>query len=382
MLGVESACFESWILGSLTSGVVGIDGDGALVTFNAGAQRILSCPEGEVRAALGQDCRVVLEAQPEIARLLIETRDRRTTLSRAELVLDRRAGRPPGTIGFTLFPVYAADGEACGAAMIFRDLTPIERLDEQERLRERLAALGQMAAGLAHEIRNPLAGMEVLVGLLKRRLGSRPEEQALLTELGVELRSLADTVQASLDFVRPLALERGPVDLVELLEDSLAVARTRLPWGGRVERDYDDALPRFHGDAQQLRTVFTNLIVNALESMDGSQGSREPRLGLLLQTRRAGADDGSTLPDRDGCRDARACEVVVGVSDSGPGIPAELREKIFYPFFTTKQRGSGVGLATVQKIMATHGGGVELDSRPGEGSTFRLRLPLQSTDGA
>ncbi len=381
MWGVESACFETWILGSLTSGVVGIDGDGAVVTFNTGAQRILGCPKGEARAALGKDCREVLEAQPEVARLLIETRDRRTTLSRAELALDGSDGRPPGTIGFTLFPVHDADDEPCGAAMIFRDLAPIERLDEQERLRERLTALGQMAAGLAHEIRNPLAGMEVLAGLLKRRLASRPEEQALVTELGAELRSLADTVRASLDFVRPIALERGPVDLVELLEDSLAVARTRLAWGGRVERDYDDAPPRFHGDAQQLRTVFTNLIVNALESMDGNDGARESRLRLVLQTRGSGEVDGSPPPGGDG-RGAGAREVVVGVSDSGPGIPAELHEKIFYPFFTTKQRGSGVGLATVQKIVATHGGGVELDSQPGEGSTFRLRFPLESGDGA
>ena len=378
--GVESACFETWILGSLTSGVVGIDGDGAVVTFNAGAQRILGCPNGEVRAVLGKDCREVLAAQPEIARLLIETRERRTTLSRAELVLERGAGQAPGSIGFTSFPVHDAHDESRGAAMIFRDLAPIERLDEQTRLRERLTALGQMAAGLAHEIRNPLAGMEVLAGLLKRRLASRPEEQALVIELGAELRSLADTVRASLDFVRPIALERGPIDLVELLEDSLSVARTRRPWGGRIERDYDDGLPRFHGDAQQLRTVFTNLILNALESMDECEG--EPRLGLLLQTRGVPGVDDAAPAARAACRDAQAREVVVGVSDSGPGIPAELREKIFYPFFTTKQGGAGVGLATVQKIVATHGGGVELDTRPGGGSTFRLHFPLESVDGA
>lgn len=369
---MESAHFETRILGSLTSGVVGIDGDGAVVTFNAGAQRILGCPEGEVRDALGKDCREVLAAQPEVARLLIETRERRTTLSRAELVLEGGAKRSSGTIGFTAFPVHDTDDASCGAAMIFRDLTPIERLDEQTRLRERLAALGQMAAGLAHEIRNPLAGMEVLAGLLKRRLVSRPEEQALVTELGAELRSLADTVRASLDFVRPIALERGPVDLVELLEDSLSVARTRLPWGGRIERDYDVGLPRFHGDAQQLRTVFTNLILNALESMDSGHGAGEPRLGLALRTRGVPGVEAAPPLSR---------EFVVGVSDSGPGIPSELREKIFYPFFTTKQRGAGVGLATVQKIVATHGGGVELESEPGEGSTFRLRFPLDSGEG-
>ena len=101
-----------------------------------------------------------------------------------------------------------------------------------------------------------------------------------------------------------------------------------------------------------------------------------------MQTREVEGVDDVPLPARGANGTAPAREVVVGISDSGPGIPVELREKIFYPFFTTKQRGAGVGLATVQKIVATHGGGVELDSRPGEGSTFRLRFPLEPGDGA
>jgi PAS domain S-box-containing protein len=154
--------FEAWILGSMTSGIIGIDNEAAVVTLNAGAQRILGCPKGELAGAIGRDCREVLADEPGVARLLIETLERHSPLSRAELVLEGGRSRLGSTIGFTLSPVCDAQGRLRGAAMIFRDLTPIERRDEQERLRERLAGLGQMAAGLAHEIRNPLAGMEVL----------------------------------------------------------------------------------------------------------------------------------------------------------------------------------------------------------------------------
>jgi nitrogen-specific signal transduction histidine kinase len=362
--------FEAWILGSMTSGIVGIDTEAAVVTFNEGAQRILGCPGGDLGAAIGRDCREVLAAEPGVARLLIETLERKSPLSRAELALEGGRDRLGSTIGFTLSPVRDGQGRLRGAAMIFRDLTPIERSDEQERLRERLAALGQMAAGLAHEIRNPLAGIEVLAGLLKRRLADRPEDQALVAELTGELRALADTVTASLDFVRPVALERGAVDAARLLEEALATARMRVPFAGTVVRDGDASLPLLSADENQLRTVLTNLIVNALESMATRAGRAEPRLELGLRVRQAESAAGDAgLPARD---------LVITITDNGPGVSAELREKVFYPFFTTKQSGSGVGLATAQKIVASHGGSLELESGRGEGCTFRIRLPLES----
>lgn len=379
------------ILGSLSSGVIAVDDRGALAMMNPGAQRILGCPEGPLEDSLGRDCRAVFRAQPTVGRLLLETLHGRDTLSRAELVLEQVDGRQPNTIGFTLSAIRDALGQVRGAAMLFRDLTPLERSDEQERLRERLAALGQMAAGMAHEIRNPLAGMEVLAGLLKRKLVDRPEEQALLTELTGELRELADTVTASLDFVKPIPLERGPVDPVALIEEALASATSRTSFDGEILRLYDARLPELWADADQLRAVITNLIVNACEALcgeealDGQQnpdGEKEPprgRIELRLQShvadrvgRRVRVGGDGQAPDLDA---GPGREVVISVQDDGPGVPEELREKIFYPFFTTRQNGSGVGLATAQKIVASHGGVIELESPPGGGCTFRVRLP-------
>ena len=364
----------------MSSGVVAIDTQGAVVMLNPGAQRILGCPKREPSEVLGKHCLDVLDIQPAIARLLLDALDGRAALSRAELVLDGAQGHSESTIGFTLTPVRDANAEICGAAIIFRDLTPFERMDEQERLRERLAALGQMAAGLAHEIRNPLAGMEVMTGLLKRRLTDRVEERSLVEQLQGELRSLAQTVTDCLDFVRPISPERGPVDLENLVSDSLEMGLTRVSFDGAIQCAFEEELPPLRVDSAQLQIVLTNLILNALEAMAGDNGGRAKRLDLGL-TRAVGPPmdqpvrveaDGVAAVDR-----APRAELVITVSDTGPGIPRELREKVFYPFFSTKQSGSGVGLATSQKIIASHGGTLELDTRSDPGCSFRVHLPIE-----
>jgi signal transduction histidine kinase len=369
-----------WILTSMSSGVVAIDAQGEVVMLNPGAQCILGCPEGEPSDAFGKPCLEVLRLQPAVARLLLEALDGRPALSRAELALKGVRGEPESTIGFTLTPVWDPQGEVCGAAIIFRDLTPFERMGEQERLRERLAALGQMAAGLAHEIRNPLAGMEILTGLLKRRLADRDEECALVAQLQSEARSLARTVEDCLEFVRPISPERGPVDLEDLVNESLDTALNRSSFSGAIECAFDEELPQLNADVDQLRAVVTNLILNALEAMNGEGEDGEKRLVLGLSHVVAPPTDRFVRVGVDGREESGSVarrEIVITVSDTGPGVPNELKEKIFYPFFTTKQSGSGVGLATAQKIVAGHGGALELDVETGRGCSFRVRVPIE-----
>jgi len=379
-MAISDSAFGSWILGSMSSGVVAIDTNRTVVMMNDGAQRILGFPRGNVASAVGVDCSEVLAAQPAVAQLLIETLDAHSPLSRAELVLEAVGERGESTIGFTLSPVRDEQSRVCGAAIIFRDLTPFERMDEQVRLRERLTALGQMAADLAHEIRNPLAGMVVIAGLLKRRLSDRPEEQTLVDEIIGELRSVADTVTASLEFVRPIALQRGPLDPVALVEAAIATARSRVRFEGVIERAFGSDLPEITADSEQLRSVVTNLVVNAFEAMAGGHAGRRPHLTVSLEcvvidrnlrSVRV-SSDGQTATSHEICDR----ELVIGIADTGAGVPAELREKVFYPFFTTKQHGSGVGLAAAQKIVASHGGIVEIEGAEGEGAIFRVRLPV------
>jgi signal transduction histidine kinase len=364
--------FARWLVGSIRSGLIAIDASGAVAALNAEAHRILRCALPSPADAIGVDCRSALAPQAGVARLLLEALDGRERPSRAELVLDHRDGRPQLTIGYTLGAVRDGAGCVRGAVLQFRDLTPYERSAEQERLRERLAALGEMAAGLAHEIRNPLAGMEVTAGLLARRVRGSPEQAALVDELRAELRRLAATVTDCLEFVRPVALRQEPVDPVAVLEQSLARARSRVAFAGAVERAYADAPPALRGDAEALLAVLTNLIVNAFEAMEGASAASQ-RVRLELEV-------GADAEAGGGRRPAR--ELVFTVADSGPGIPDELHERIFYPFFTTKQRGSGVGLAHAQKVVAGHGGRLELESAAGHGATFRVRLPLPPAGAA
>lgn len=348
------------MIDSLRSGLVAIDAQGAVVGLSPEARRILGCPEDTLESLLGRPCEEVLASQPTLVARLREALDGRERASRAELVLDPVDGHPARTIGFTLIPVRDSSEVVRGAAVVFRDLTPFERMDEQARLRDRLAALGQMAAGLAHAIRNPLASMEVLAGLLKRQLGDRPEEVLLVEELLEELRTLADTVTAGLEFVRPVALGRAPCDPRALLDAALDLALARVPFAGVIEREYADAVPSLTADAEELRAAFTDLLVNALEAMAESGSGSVHRLLLRVEAGRS--------------RDAKS-EVEIRISDSGPGIPEELRERIFYPFFTTKPEGSGLGLANAQKVVLSHGGSVEVESGPGLGSRFCVRLP-------
>jgi signal transduction histidine kinase len=152
-----------------------------------------------------------------------------------------------------------------------------------------------------------------------------------------------------------------------VLEESLARARSRVPLDVDIQRDYAETLLPLRADGERLESVLTNLIVNAFEAMLGA-ASTPARVSLSV---RVEAAFGVETPG-----ERAPAELVFTVADTGPGIPDELRERVFYPFFTTKQRGSGVGLAQAQKIVVGHGGRLELGTGSGRGSTFRVRLPL------
>jgi signal transduction histidine kinase len=350
----DEAEFASWLLGSLRSGLIAVDAEGRLARLSREAARVLGL--GEPAAALGRPAAKVLAKHPALLALLAEGAKGREPPSRAELELPLGSGRERRTIGFTLVPVRDGGGALRGAALLFRDLTPFERQDEQDRLRDRLAALGQMVAGLAHELRNPLASIQVLVELLKRSLGDRPAELAQLEEVLGELEQLNRVVNGSLEFVRPSAAVRAPVELAGLVREAVRRARARVPFEGRVQVAVAPGL-RASLDARQLERVLVNLIANALEAMRG----QERPGGHELWVEAGNAEGG----------------ICVSVADTGPGVAPENRERIFYPFFTTREGGTGVGLAEVHKAVVSHGGSIEVRERAGGGAVFRIHLPRE-----
>jgi signal transduction histidine kinase len=353
-VATNQAEFAGWLIGSLRTGLLAVDAEGRVAFLSPEAARVLEL--AEPAAARGRPLEQVLAPHPALRSLLVEGLRGRDLPSRAELELTLPDGGGTRPIGFTLVSVRDEAGAARGAALLFRDLTPFERADEQARLRDRLAALGQMAAGLAHEIRNPLASIQLLVELLKRELGDRPGPLELVSEVLAELEGLTRIVNGSLAFVRPHAATRAPVQLSELVDQALLCAGARASFDGDLEVEVPIGL-RPSVDALQLERTLVNLLVNAFEAM--REPRRDGRHMLRVEARVEGG------------------ELQLSVADTGPGVPPENRERIFYPFFTTREQGTGVGLAEVHKMVVSHGGSVEVRERAGGGAQFVVHLPLE-----
>jgi two-component system, NtrC family, sensor histidine kinase HydH len=238
----------------------------------------------------------------------------------------------------------------------------LERVEAEARRSERLGALGQMSAGLAHEIRNPLGIIKGSAESLSKRLAT---SDAISVELAgyisSEVNRLNSIVTRFLDFARPHELERHPEELAPLVERALKAARDRWPEAKvEVERQYAAGLPPVPVDAGLCEQVFLNLVMNAYEAMNGPGGK------LRVSIRAANSHD------RGG--------VQVDIEDSGPGVPEEIREQVFNPFFTTKKSGVGLGLSIVSKIVDDHRGWIRIQSAPGKGACFQVFLPDASSE--
>ena len=210
-----------------------------------------------------------------------------------------------------------------------------------------------MASGLAHEIRNPLAALEVLGGLLERQLDDA-ESKELLQEMLTEQRRIGAAVDACLDFARAPHFERERLSVAGLLASVAERAQRRVAFAGAVEVEEEGPLVA-SVDRASLGQALLDLAVNALQALSES-GTRAPRLDLRAES----TPDGG---------------VTFTVADNGPGVAPELRERIFHPFFTSRAQGTGVGLAQVQRVVTGHGGTIQVEGRPGGGAVFRLHLP-------
>jgi PAS domain S-box-containing protein len=348
------------VVASMRNGVVAITRDGRIAFINDLACRTLGCCVP--RAALGRPFFEVLRDSPDVVRVLASAFDLTTLPNRAELRL-KRSGK---VIGYTLSHVRDARGRVTGAALFFKDLTRVEQLEERERLRDRLAALGEMAAAIAHEVKNPLAGIEVMAGLLKRQVPDSADAQSLLNDIIEEAKMANAIVLEVLDFVRPIRLQVERVVLAEVLQSAIAMAETKAPRGAvEVTCDAPADLPPLQADPYQLRQLFTNLITNAFEALGG-------RGRVAITASPIPGDDEGVSVDGHGTVPG----VVVEVADDGPGIPRELLDKVFNPFFTTKPQGSGLGLAIVRKIVDAHDGRIDVECDVPRGTRFRVTLPL------
>jgi two-component system, NtrC family, sensor histidine kinase PilS len=328
---------------SMTSGLVTLDLEGRVTSINEAGSEIL----GVTRARLiGEPLEVHL---PQLALLLLEAGPQ-GTVRRAEITALRDDGAVR-SLGISAAPLADHTGGVIGRVIHFQDLTELRRMQLEVERAERLASIGRLAAGIAHEIRNPLASISGSIEMLKTTPGADADSRQLMDIAVREVDRLNRLITDLLDYARPHKEERRRLDLGEHAgeivrafeqerREKITVA-VDLPAGVIVE-----AAPG------QLRQVLWNLIRNAADAMSTSGGEIAIRLGS------------------DGPRAALA------IRDQGPGIPRDRLDRLFEPFYSTKAGGTGLGLATVARIVADHGGTIDVSSEPGQGATFTVRLPL------
>ncbi|MCX7895632.1 MAG: ATP-binding protein [Thermoanaerobaculum sp.] len=257
-------------------------------------------------------------------------------------------------LGCTVTPLASHTGEVLGAVAHFRDLTEAQEVARKEKLRERMVAAGEMAAGIAHEIRNPLASISGAAQVLATRTGLSDEERRLLRIVVNESRRLSNIIESFLNYARPPEPRWGPCQIASVLEETLDLFAHSSEVGPhhRILRHIIPHPKAVIADEQQLRQAFFNLARNAMQAM--------PDGGALTV---------EAFPQE--------TNYVIRFRDEGEGMDPQRLDEIFQPFKAFRRGGTGLGLAVVYSIVSEHGGEVKVDSQPGEGSTFTLTLPMR-----
>ena len=363
---------------SIGSGIATIDQTGSVTSFNPEAERITGVSpvhaEGRHLEALIPGAFAVIDAREE--------RAGRESRAGRDRIAYRNARGEDLFIGLAASRLVASDGEQRGHVVIFQDVTAVVSMEQELRRSERLAAVGEMAARMAHEIRNPLASISGSVQLLQGQeagpaTGPDPAQEKLMGIVVREVDRLNDLIGDFLRYSRPAPLQLEAVRLAELVRELAGIGEGRAGQDVRIELSLDEAVVVI-ADPGQLKAAAWNLWNNALESMEGKGVLR-----IRVRARPSGAtpQDGR-LPGRNAAQKRGGGETrpggtgVLEFEDTGPGMSPELQDRIFEPFYTTKQDGTGLGLATVQRIVEQHGGAIEISSELGRGTCFRVLLPL------
>ncbi len=341
---------SSWLstmLGGLSDAVVVVNGGGNVLSLNRPAEKLLSCRREELENRSLAD---LVPRDHPVARMA------RRALSTGESIgpTNVRIEHSDRRTLYALSAQVLRDASGVSGVMVSaRDMDKLSRLGSHLSYSQKLAALGKLTSGVAHEIKNPLNAMVIHVALLREKLarGGLPDAQASLDTLEQEIRRLDSVIQGFLKFTRPEDLQLTSVTLSELLAEVVRLVSAEAEASGiAITTDVPDSLPAVYGDRELLQQAFVNLFRNALEAMPG--GGR-----LDLSAKQA----------------EETIDIVI--ADTGVGIDADLIDKIFDLYVTTKSKGSGIGLSVVYRIVQLHGGEITVESQKGEGARFLVRLP-------
>jgi two-component system sensor kinase FixL len=339
------------IIDSAVDGIIVIDAHGRIESFNPAAERLFGHREADV---LGRNVSVLMpsphreEHDTYLSRYLATGRAKIIGIGR-EVTGLRKDG--------TTFPLHLSVGQLTIAGArkftgIVHDLSARVRMEEEMREQAALARLGEMAAVIAHEVKNPLAGIRGAIQIFGSRMAQDTASAPIVKEIISRIDSLDQMIKDLLLFARPPKPRRAPTDVVPLVTITASLL-TRDPSLRDVEVEVDGSAPPVPADAEMLKIVFQNLLINSAHAMKG-----RGRIRVAV-----------TAVDT-------SCQIAF--IDAGPGIPPEVREKIFTPFFTTKSRGSGLGLPTAKRLIEAHNGQIAVDCPPGGGTTVVVRLPMEA----
>jgi PAS domain S-box-containing protein len=349
-LGSSEARWRA-VIESAVDGIIVIDTRGVIESFNPGAERMFGYSAAEV---VGRNVNVLMpspyhEEHDSYLSLYVATGCAKIIGKGREVTGLRKDG--------TTFPLHLAVGEITVGGErkftgIVHDLTARVKMEAQLREQASLAKLGEMAAVVAHEVKNPLAGIRGAIQVLRNRTAKAGGDVTIMGEVVNRIDALDRMMKDLLLFARPPQPRRASTDIVPLVASTATLIGEDPAFSG-IDIEVLGSAPPVFADADMLKVVFQNLLMNSGQAMQGAGRIR-------VAVSREGAD----------------CAIVV--SDDGPGIPADVREKIFTPFFTTKSRGSGLGLPTVKRLIEAHDGEVTLHCPPAGGTTVIVRLPVGS----
>ncbi len=339
--------FNRDLLESMIMGVVTVDSNGVIKSINPAAARLLGLTEPEM---VGRSYRQVFEPISPIAAALRHVLRFRNPGPYTEVTLTSDKTR---TLGLATSVVIDASGADIGASLLINDLTEINELRAQVETGQRLSALGEMAGGLAHQLRNSMGAISGYLTLLKKRMAKRGVEDDSLVELAHETEEAAVLVHRFLEFARPLKLNPEPIGLNPFLGEIVESFRVREDLK-HVNFELTEACEcSLTADSLLLKQALTNLMENAANAYNGNAGT--------VQLSASRQDE----------------SITIAVSDQGCGIQPDAAEKIFTPFYSSRPSGNGLGLPLVRKIVDLHNGQLLVNSRPGRGSTFTILLPVK-----
>jgi len=389
------------ILGSLEEGILVIDQDQRIIFVNPAAEQITGLPYTQVGYRLYPE---VFAANPWVVEIIQRTFVSGHSPTAGEGELQNRFLRS-APIRLTCSPIQTGEGTLLGLIVVLHNLIHQKELAKEEQQATRLAQLGVIATGLAHEIRNPLAGIRGAAQLLQGKIKNDASAQEYTAVMIREIDRLSGLLEQLLQLSPNSRLVPQPINVHKVLTDVLLLERETAPSGVKILTQFDPSLPDVLGDEIQLAQVFRNFIKNGLQALVGIRGgvlTVSTKMATDFHILRSAAASASLmeppvfpLPAEGRTRRTRKSSQRLGTSsslpparmarflsvdfiDNGPGIAPEHLPQLFTPFFTTKSRGTGLGLAISQRVIAQHGGMIRVESEPGQGTAFHVHLPVSS----